>query len=571
MHKRRQEAIIRFHKYNIERESEKYYRGKLMLYVPWRKEDDDILGESETYSEQYRLKLNEVNIMEQRYSHNAQTLEEAQHDLDQFGPPEHAWVNVAPNAEHIRMEDELEGNVDETNVDRRDIEENTDILNVDNPKSTLALRFDIQTDPNLLSNEEYFERMRKLNPEQKKIVNLHTKWCKAVVQCVKYSKAMPDPYHLYISGAGGVGKSHVISLLRHITIKYMRYLPDIQADEVTCMLVAPTGTAAFNIDGITIHSAFLFPVAMKQYRNLSAETLNILRNKLQKLKVLIIDEISMVSATMLYHIHRRLEEIKGSKSTKSVFGDVTIIAVGDLYQLRPVKQSFVFDLPDDDYAKLHDPLWYQFKFAELTEIMRQKDDRLFAELLNRVRTDNCTEADIKLLETRVIKQTTKDYPSDSLHVFTMWKNVNKYNAEMMEKLNGPKYIIKSIDNKVDKNSGLKVEFSHRASDTGGLSSEIQIGVGCRVMLTYNIDVSDGLVNGATGTVVHVCLIENNVTAILVNFDNGTVGRKAMQRSQYKQNYPYAVPITRIEARFNIGRRNAVSATRRQFPLILVAT
>ena len=233
-----------------------------------------------------------------------------------------------------------------------------------------------------------------------------------------------------------------------------------------------------------------------------------------------------------------------------------------------MKQSFVFDLPDDDYAKLHDPLWYQFKFLELTEIMRQKNDRLFAELLNRVRTDSCTEADIKLLETRVIKDTSEDYPSYSLHVYTMWKNVNKYNAEMMEKLNGPKYTIKSIDSKVDKNSGLKVEFSHRASDTGGLSSEIQIAVGCRIMLTYNVDVSDGLVNGATGTVVHICFIENNVTAILVNFDNETVGKKAMQSSQYKQNYPNAVPITRIEARFNIGRRNAVSATRRQFPLIL---
>ena len=567
MHKRRREAIIRFHKYNIEKESEKYYRGKLMLYVPWRKEDDDILGDSETYIEQFRLKLNEVTIMEQRYSHNAQTLEEAQRDLDQFGPPEHAWVNVAPNAEHIRMEDELEGNVDETNVDRRDIEENTDILN-GNANSNISLRYDIQADPNLLTNEEYFERMRNLNSEQKKIVNFHTKWCKSVVQCVKHNKKMPDAYHLYISGAGGVGKSHVISLLRHITIKYMRFLPDVQGDDVTCMLVAPTGTAAFNIDGMTIHSGFLFPVAMKQFRNLSAETLNVLRNKLQKLKVLIIDEISMVSATMLYHIHRRLEEIKGSLSTKSIFGDVTIIAVGDLYQLRPVKQSFVFDFPDDDYAKLHDPLWYQFKFAELTEIMRQKDDKLFAELLNRVRTDSCTEADIKLLETRVIKDTSEDYPYDSLHVYTMWKNVNKYNAEMMEKLNGPKYTIKSVDNKVDKNSGLKVEFSHRASDTGGLSSEIKIAVGCRVMLTYNIDVSDGLVNGATGTVVHISSVQNSVIAILVNFDNANVGKRAMQGSQYKQNYPNAVPISRIESRFNIGRRNAVSASRRQFPLIL---
>ena len=91
------------------------------------------------------------------------------------------------------MEDELEGNLDETNVDRQDIEENTDILNAGGPKNGIALRYDIQTDSNLLSNEQYFERMRNLNPKQKKIVNFHTNWCKTVVQFRKHNKAVPDP------------------------------------------------------------------------------------------------------------------------------------------------------------------------------------------------------------------------------------------------------------------------------------------------------------------------------------------------------------------------------------------
>ena len=192
-----------------------------------------------------------------------------------------------------------------------------------------------------------------------------------------------------------------------------------------------------------------------------------------------------------------MQEIKGCQNNQSTFGDVTVIAVGDFYQLKPVKNSFVFELPNDGYAALHDPLWYQFKFTELTQIMRQKDDKRFAELLNRVRTNSCTEEDLKLLESRVISADSSDYPFESIHVYTTWKNVNKYNAKMMGKLQGPVYTLKSIDTKIDTNSGVEVRFSNRASDTGGLLDELQLVAGCRVMLKYNIDVSDGLVNGAT--------------------------------------------------------------------------
>ena len=182
------------------------------------------------------------------------------------------------------------------------------------------------------------------------------------------------------------------------------------------------------------------------------------------------------------------KEIKGCQNNQSTFGDVTVIAVGDFYQLKPVKISFVFEFPDDGYATLYDPLWYQFQFTELTQIMRQKDDKRFAELLNHVRTNSCTEEDLKLLESRTISPDSSDYPFESLHVYTTWKNVNKYNA-------------------------------NRASDTGGLLDELQLVAGCRVMLKYNIDVSDGLVNGATGKVLHIVLLANSVTTVLVEFDN----------------------------------------------------
>ena len=82
----------------------------------------------------------------------------------------------------------------------------------------------------------------------------------------------------------------------------------------------------------------------------------------------------------------------------------------------------------------------------------------------------------------------------------------------------------------------------------GLLDELQLVAGCRVMLKYNIDVSDGLVNGATGKVLHIVLLANSVTTILVEFDNQEIGRRAKQESHFKQDYPTAVkraiPISR---------------------------
>ena len=61
----------------------------------------------------------------------------------------------------------------------------------------------------------------------------------------------------------------------------------------------------------------------------------------------------MVGADMIYHIHRRLEDIMGTAGGDTVFGNINILAVGDLYQLQPVGQTHVFGLPSDDFAKLH--------------------------------------------------------------------------------------------------------------------------------------------------------------------------------------------------------------------------
>ena len=90
----------------------------------------------------------------------------------------------------------------------------------------------------------------------------------------------------------------------------------------------------------------------------------------------------------------RLQQIMG---TQLHFGGISLMTVGDLFQLQPVCDRWIFETPPDAYAALAPNLWQEhLKMHELTQIMRQKDYKDFAQLLNRLREGNHTTQDIKL-------------------------------------------------------------------------------------------------------------------------------------------------------------------------------
>jgi hypothetical protein len=116
------------------------------------------------------------------------------------------------------------------------------------------------------------------------------------------------------------------------------------------LLLAPTGVAAFNIKGMTIHAALFLPVKTNSCAPLTVEKLNTLKSRLENVQLVIIDEISMVGPNILLAIHKRLSEIKGTPDDV-LFGNVSILAVGDFYQLPPVFQPYIFEPPSD-------PIWH---------------------------------------------------------------------------------------------------------------------------------------------------------------------------------------------------------------------
>ena len=215
------------------------------------------------------------------------------------------------------------------------------------------------------------------------------------------------------------------------------------------LLLAPTGVAAINISGTTIHSGLGIPVECRGMHvpKLADKKRCALRIKYEKLKMIIVDEISMVSNKLMLYIHQRLVYIFGYAENSSVpFAGITVIFAGDLYQLPPVFQKPIYTDYYDEIFNIHH-LWRTFKFCELDEVMRQRQDHAFIDLLNNVRIGELNESDIDVLSSRVIDRADENYPVDALHIFAENEPAlnRQLNQKMLEMIDQTVQTIEAID------------------------------------------------------------------------------------------------------------------------------
>ena len=560
--KRKVPRIIRYVKYNKKKDPENYFREQLMLFVPWRNEQKDLLGSFDTYEAHYNSVQTSLIPKRNEYEHHIEELELARQMMED---EQREYDQTAPNAEQENREAEEEGSKESEQFvyfnPSRVVEHRHYDIGIE-LQSTCSVP-PVETSGIMLPDDEYLTLLRSLNLRQREFFNHIVHWI----------KCKDEPVYAFLTGGAGVGKSVVIRALYQTLYRILNLKDGENPDDKRILLCAYMGFAAFNISGQTICSAFHKKMYQGTYNHLSADELNTFRIKYRHLKVVIIDEISMVGNMTLSFIDTRLQQLTGSKAA---FGGLSVIAVGDLYQLKPVGDFLICLDLKAGASSLARNLWKElFTMYELVDIMRQKDDLAFAQLLNRLRLNEMTEEDKQVLQTRVFDRDTGDYPKDAVHLFARNFYVKKHNDNILSQLPGEKFVIPCHDNVVSANIPAKEcqtlinSLPDDYSKTGQLMKSLTVVVGMIVVHTANVDVEDGLTNGATGVVKQIDFRmegTNRPSIIWVLFDDPRVGRTT--REKYRKLYNPSInkdwtPVFDVQRTFIL---NYKTYQRIQFPL-----
>lgn len=273
----------------------------------------------------------------------------------------------------------------------------------------------------------------------------------------------------------------------------------------------------------------------------------------------------MVSDNMFHFVHQRLEEIKNPQSCMSnLFGNCSVIAFGDFYQLQPVAAHYIFD--EITYTGEMNLWLTHFKPIFLVSNVRQKDDSEYANLLNRVRIGKQTINDIHTLVQRTKINVNEAPFKNALRLFPTRKQCLEYNNFKLKELSElKKYEVCQIC-AIDINSNTNEPAPPKLiptndSECGGLPSRLFILPGARVMLLRNIMTTDGLVNGSQGTVVSIVFSDNQTMpyGVKVLFDDPRVGKL------FKDSTTQAILIKPVTV--NFFGKEGIQIQRTQIPLM----
>jgi ATP-dependent DNA helicase PIF1 len=282
--------------------------------------------------------------------------------------------------------------------------------------------------------------------------------------------------HVFITGRAGTGKSTLLNYLTENTSKQVA-------------VCAPTGVAALNVQGTTIHSLFFLPIGLIGNQKLTHSPQK--RKVLQAIDTLVIDEVSMVNADVLDGIDRTLREVRHKRH--EAFGGVQVIMFGDPYQLAPVPPRS----PEEKayFADHYQSIWFfdamvwqdaPLRIVEMTEIHRQHDDE-FKAMLNAVRHGNVTPEIGRALNAAGERPTPS---GDIITLATTNDRVNRINSAALERLGGE---LKRAEANVDG------EFP---SGWFPADESLSLKVGAQVMFLRN-DSDQRWVNGTVGQVTRI--------------------------------------------------------------------
>ena len=330
MQRRKQEAILRVTRYKMHTQPEKYYHSKLILFYPWTNEDDLITGFN-SYMQSYIHKQDIIHENAQSFNEDCERFDSALEALENDVIPQSAWDSIVPTfadedaMTHTQGFDTIQATTaEETDADT--IPKKTD-KNVQLDIDPLSKLYAKVAHKHMMTFQDYCSRMRSLNTKQHDIVMYNRAWCKSYIDSMGQGQKLHG-YRVFLSGSGGTGKSHVLQLIQHDICYMLNHTINPDDGQTLVLVIAPTGSAAFQVGGSTIHSAFL--LYDKSRTRPSWEKCSIMQLKLQNLILSITDEISMVSFKQYQQMNETMSIVKGT--CDSNWGDICVLAVGDLVQ-----------------------------------------------------------------------------------------------------------------------------------------------------------------------------------------------------------------------------------------------
>ena len=427
------------------------------------------------------LKLNVVEEFKQGFKKSKRTLEDKQSVSREL-------TGSFDNAEHSSMK------LKQTHEESK--------LTVEIPKY-------IPDDPKQILEKEKRDSY-ELNEEKKELFNLIENTNKNV----------------FITGKAGTGKSYLLKCFRNKTNKKVLYC-------------APTGIAALNIEGVTLHSAF-------GWKNLKDEndiqlSINMI-SLLKSLDAIVIDEISMVRVDTFNQIDKIL---KKSNSNDLPFGGKQIILFGDLFQLPPVTNKEEAEYLTDKYGGIfffNSPAYNQgnFEFREIVRVYRQVDIE-FIEILNNIRIGKIDKQQIDSLNNHYVEKV----PRRVVQIVPKKSDASRINTESLEKLEGSLFEYQANVVIGDSNNIMETDFP--------CDFNLKLKVGALVMMLTNDQEQKRWVNGTLGIVSE---LSKKVVKVIIN---GT---------EYEIS---PVSFNRYKCEYNREKRKLeyiVESCVNQFPIIL---
>ena len=537
-----------------------------MLYYPLVKEID-MKEARNLYGEMYKGKR-KVDIVKSQVMEYLQGVEEARYHEEMLENE----IDYSETARKLDPEGELENEEsEELELEESEYEHlNPDDLSLSSENQTssgLYKRIKIPGDRDLR------RETRKLDVHQREVLDIVVKYAKDIVKSRHNSNKVPDPPFMMMHGGAGSGKSTVIRLIAQWAQKIL--IQDGQDVDCPCVVItAFCGTAAANVDGQTLHSSFGFSFN-NDHNSLPDRSRDKRRAILRHLKLVIIDEISMVKADMLLQLDLRLQEIKERVGVP--FGGVGVLVFGDLMQLPPCMGRYVFDEPaNENFLITHkiNPRWRMFKAIILEENHRQGEDKSFADLLNRLRIKEYTDEDLKTLKKRVRPKNHQDIKTAGLYITAKREPCDKINMKYISGLEGSPLKLKAVHHHpTRKNFKPFIEEKDKTIGGTGFLNEIMLKPGARILICHNLDTIDSLTNGQLGHFVDaVKNREGKVVKLILKLDKpGAGSHNREQNPELTKKYPDCIFIARVSLQYSTTKKyseGSSKATLIQFPIRL---